>query len=115
MEEKLINIQTISEKLFSLSRLAIEQYTQEVDDILTLKISDENHIQKTLDGLLDFCYDDKILYLYRKLCKYYYDINSQATIDYIGYYKERYDCDSTKFGDSESFKNSIIENKDCYE
>lgn len=115
MEENLINIQTISEKLFNLSKLAIEQYTQQVDNILTLKISDEKHIQQTLDGLLDFCFDDKILYLYRKLCKYYYDINSQATIDYIDYYKERYDSNSTQFGDSESFKKSTIENKDCYE
>jgi len=52
---------------------------------------DENHIQRTLDYLLDFCFDEKMLTLYRRLCRYYWDINPHATANYIDYYREMYD------------------------
>lgn len=91
-------LENIGEKLSSLSNLAIEQYTPLVEEIITLKIRDEHHIELTLDKLLDVCFNDKILLLYRKLCKYHYDINPQATIEYINCYKEMYDSDCIAFG-----------------
>jgi len=30
-------------------------------------------IERCLDGMLDFCFDDEVLLLYKKLCRYYFD------------------------------------------
>jgi hypothetical protein len=35
-----------------------------------------------------------MLLLYKKLCRYYWKINPQATADYINYYREMWDNDS---------------------
>ena len=88
-----------------LSHIAVLEYSPAVNEIIKKKITDDNHIQRTLDGLLDFCFDEDVLYLYRTLCKYYYDVNPQATIDYIDYYKEMYDQKSEKFGKKEEKEN----------
>ena len=58
--------------------------------------------------MLDFAYNEKILALYRKLCRYYFDINPQATAEYIQSYKEMYDEDEKLFK-SGCFKNNPIE------
>ena len=66
-------------------------YTQEVENIIYNKIEDQNHIERTFDGMLDFCYDDEMLLLYKKLARYYFTINSMVTADYINYYREMYE------------------------
>ena len=38
-----------------------------------------------------FCYDEKILLLYKKLCRYYWDIDPYATAFYINLYREMWD------------------------
>jgi hypothetical protein len=58
--------------------------------------------------MLGFAGDKKILALYRKLCRYYFHINPQATAEYIKYYKEMYDEDETLFK-SGYFKSNPIE------
>ena len=50
-----------------------------------------------LDILLFYENDDTLL-TFRKLCKYYFDINTQATVDYINYYREQNDPKDVKFG-----------------
>jgi hypothetical protein len=47
--------------------------------------------------MLGFADDKKILASFRKLCRYYYDINPQATAEYIQSYKEMYDADEKLF------------------
>ena len=88
----------IAEALQSFSKTSIKQYTPLVNEIITQKIEDESHIQKVLDLLLDFCFDEDVLYLYRRLCRYYMDINPKATAEYIEYYKGIYDSKAEKFG-----------------
>jgi len=43
--------------------------------------------------MLDFCSDDKVLSLYKKLCRYYWNINPQVTANYINYFREMWDSD----------------------
>jgi hypothetical protein len=47
--------------------------------------------------MLGFADDEKILALYRKLCRYYFDINPQATAEYIQHYKKMHDADEKLF------------------
>jgi hypothetical protein len=85
------SIKQIVEQIQRLQQQAYIVYEPEVERILAHQITDNDTIQRLLDGLLDFCGDKQILLLYKKLCRYYWDINPQATADYISYYRERWD------------------------
>ena len=86
-----LNIQNLTQQLKTLAKQAIPIYTQKVESIINNKIQDHNRIEFTFDGMLDFCYDDEMLLLYKKLARYYFTVNPQGTADYINYYRERYE------------------------
>jgi len=88
--KKLIELQQ------QLAKQAVDIYKQEVDEIIRSKTTDDNKIQLTLDYMLSFCFDDQMLLLYKKLCRYYWDLNPHATADYINYYREMWDEESEK-------------------
>lgn len=73
----------------------------EIEDIMRNNISDNMKIERKLDEMLDillFYETNNSLLTFRKLCKYYFDINPQATIDYINYYREQNGPEGVKFG-----------------
>jgi hypothetical protein len=41
--------------------------------------------------MLNFCFDDGMLVLYKKLCRYYFDIDPKATVSYVHAYREMWD------------------------
>lgn len=59
---------------------------------------DVAHIERTLDGLLDFCGHEPVLALYKQLCRHYWAINPTAAADYIAAYRERWDSESDAAG-----------------
>ena len=76
----------------------------EIEHMIRNSISDNMQIERKLDEMLDillFYETDDSLLTFRKLCKYYFDINPQATVDYINYYKEQNDPEGVKFGNRE--------------
>ena len=73
----------------------------EIEDIIRNNLSDNMQIERKLDEMLDillFYENDDTILTFRKLCKYYFDINPQATVDYINYYREQNDPEDVKFG-----------------
>lgn len=56
-------------------------------------VRDARHIEGTLDGLLDFCSYEPALRLYKKLCRYYFHINPNATVKYVDAYRELWDSE----------------------
>jgi hypothetical protein len=44
-----------------------------------------------LDYLLDHSCNAEVLILYKKLCRCYWNLNPEATADYINYYSEMWD------------------------
>ena len=73
----------------------------EIESIINNRIKDEIYIQRKLDEMLEillFYETDEALLLFRRLCKYYFDINPQATADYINYYREQNDAEGLRFG-----------------
>lgn len=77
-----------------LNQRAVEAYTPVVEAIVRSAIPDTRHIEHTLDGLLDFCCYEPALHLYKKLCRYYFDIDPTATVGYIEAYREMWDSDA---------------------
>jgi len=78
----------------NLARQALSEYSVLVENIIVSKTTDQNRIEHTLDGILDFCFDADMLVLFKKLCRYYFTINPQATAFYINTYREMWDNDS---------------------
>ena len=92
------DIKQIVEIRGDLTNMALEQYTPLVNSIIASKNKDVNHICHTLDFLLDFCFDDRVLLLFRRLCRYLYDLDQVSTASYIQIYFEMWDEDGEKFG-----------------
>ena len=75
-----------------------EQYAPLVDTIVASQTKDVNYISYTLDFMLDFCFDHQMLQLYRKLCRYLYDIDIETTASYVNAYREMWDEKGEMFG-----------------
>lgn len=88
----------ITEELQNLAREAVRLYSAEVEDILKTQCRDVRQIERCLDGMLDFCFDDAMLVFYKKLCRYYYDIDPSATVSYVHAYRELWD-EQAELGD----------------
>jgi hypothetical protein len=71
-----------------LARQAEQQYSFEVESILRDQCREPQCIECLLDGMLDFCFDDEMLRLYKDLCRYYFKINQGATVSYVYAYRE---------------------------
>jgi hypothetical protein len=82
-----------AESVLSLARRAVEEYTPLVEAIIMTRSAGIPDIERTLDGLLDFCFDSRALLLFRKLCRYYYAIDPSATSEYIRAYREMWDSE----------------------
>lgn len=87
------DLKPLIQKFADLQKEAYQAYKPQVESLISNQTTDENSIQRTLDFMLDFCGDSKMLLLYKKLCRYYWDINPQATADYINHYREMWDGD----------------------
>lgn len=79
-----------------LTRQAEAEYSIEVEDIIEFGDRDPKRIERLLDLILDFCFDKKVLVLYKKLCHYYFPIDPRATASYIYAYREMWDEESLK-------------------
>ena len=89
-------VQTIgklAEAQQQLARQAEQLYSAEVDYILREKCHDPRHIERLLDGMLGFCFDDEMLCLFKKLCRYYFKMDPVATASYVYAYREMWDED----------------------
>ncbi|MGF7231023.1 hypothetical protein [Arachidicoccus sp.] len=85
------DIRPLAKHLQQLQQLAYRQYLPQLESLTENKIKDDSTIQGLLDGILDFCGEEKMLLLFKKLCRYYFDINPQATARYIHFYREMWD------------------------
>lgn len=85
------SIGVLARNIQQLAREALHQYGIEVRAILKAQTRDSRRIERCLDGMLDFCFDDGMLVLYKKLCRYYFDIDPEAVVSYVHAYREMWD------------------------
>jgi hypothetical protein len=87
-------VQTIGKLARKQNQLACraeQLYAPEVETILRNQCRDPQRIEHTLDGILVFCFDPDMLRLYKKLCRYYFEIDQAATVSYVYAYREMWD------------------------
>ncbi|NTW87888.1 MAG: hypothetical protein HGB26_01905 [Desulfobulbaceae bacterium] len=66
-DERFESIRALAGEMQRLVELALQQYTPVVDDIIGSNSKDVHYIEQTLDCLLDFCFFEPIVHLYRRL------------------------------------------------
>ncbi|MDG3008417.1 hypothetical protein [Paludisphaera mucosa] len=81
----------LARSMSSLARRAVEEYEPLVESIILDPSPGISEVERTLDGLLDFCFDPRASSLYRKLCRRYFAIDPTATFEYIRAYREMWD------------------------
>lgn len=84
-------ITQLAKNIQSLARTAITAYEQEFDEIIGSRCREKRRIECALDGMLNFCFDKNMLEMYRKLCRYYYDIDQKSAIEYVYAYRDMWD------------------------
>ena len=88
-------IKKLAGKIAALQKEAVYQtllYWKPVAErIIKNKSRDIDEIEHTLDALCSAAFDDEALAVFKKLCRYYFDIDPQATAEYIMIYREMWD------------------------
>ena len=85
-----MEISEITHNLKELTKKAQLYYSNEVESIINYNVKDKSRIEALLDLILDFCFDKDILLIYKKLVRYYYNIDENAAIFYINAYRVLY-------------------------
>lgn len=74
-----------------LAEKAIPELRSETKYIIQTQSTSIQAIENSLDRLLDFAFHPKALSLFKELCRYYLDIDPEATQQYVSFYKEMYE------------------------
>lgn len=94
------NLYQLAGQVVALRRQAVPLAKREVDAIIQNGERDSNRIEHQLDDMLDFCCDPDMLLVFKRLCRYYFDIDPVATADYVNAYREMWDMpDEVVLGD----------------
>ncbi len=80
--------------LQTLHQQAVETLAPTVREILQNRSRDTRLIEHTLDHLLDHACTAQGLACFKSLCRYYWQINPQATANYIFAYREMWDSEA---------------------
>lgn len=91
MDKLIRQIGELAKGVQKLAQLALAQYSDDVESILAAQSRDSIRIERCLDGMLDFCFDDGVLAIYKKICRYYFDIDPKATVSCVQAYREMWD------------------------
>ena len=86
-------IMQLAEKQSQLARMARAQYEPMVDAIIRKKVTDEKQITSVLDGVLSFCFDDEMLVIFKRLCRYYYPLAPETVAFYVRTYRDMWEED----------------------
>ena len=84
------NFYQIVEQIAQLRKKAYEAYLPLVEDVSSRTVSEEE-LSHLLDHLLDFTSDEKILGLYKKICRKYLDVYPGCIKDYIEAYRKMWE------------------------
>ena len=90
MDEKIF---WLAEQIVQIRQKAYEVSLPLVDDVCSRTVS-EDELSHLLDYLLDFACDEKILGLYKKLCRKYLYVYPRCIKFYIEAYREMWEAEN---------------------
>ena len=92
-EELLESVSGLAAQVAQLHVQIAKQQEPVVRHLIATKSRDTKAIEQTLDRLLDAACHDAGLTEFRRLCRYYWTINPEATASYVLLYREMWDED----------------------
>ena len=92
-EEFLESMKGVATRLSQLHQQIAQKQEPVVEQLISTQSRDKQKIEQTLDRLLDVACCDAGLKLFRRLCRYYWTINPQVTVDYVDAYREMWDSE----------------------
>ena len=87
------DIFALAKEINSLNDEAYYAYRGSVETLCQNEETTENEVELMLDYLLSFCGGEKVLELYKKVCRTFYYKYPAVISDYINMYREVYDSD----------------------
>jgi len=91
------DLHDLAKSIVTLQKEAVKQtllfWKPKAEQIIINKSQDINEIEHTLDALCEVAFDDEVLTLFKKLCRYYYNIDPVATVEHIQFYREMWDSE----------------------
>lgn len=85
-----MDTKAIVERIQDISELSYNYYKPLVDSIIVEKAS-EKEVEYLLDYMLDVCHDDRMLNLFKKVCRRYHALYPEMIASEILVYKEWYE------------------------
>lgn len=92
MEDIYSNIKSLIQKSRQIYDEALLVY-EPITNVLCAKTASEDEVEYTLDRLLDFCSDKRMLLLFKKICRYYYPIYPEMIAWEINSYRQLWDSE----------------------
>jgi hypothetical protein len=77
----------------SAAQSGISHYRPIVHQILQGQITDPNEIEHILDYMLDYCFDDEMLSIYKSVCRHLFHKYPELVYNAVMNYKEVWDSD----------------------
>lgn len=71
---------------------AYRQYSNLVSSVIHDRITEECQIERIMDGLLDFCDEDRFVEIYRKLCRHIFYRYPQMVGEHIAIFRMQFEC-----------------------
>lgn len=83
----------LAKSIQQLANDACAIYELQVNAIIEKQSKDLKQVEWLLTYMLDFCFYDNMLLLFKKLCRYVYDIDPRIAYYYVNAYREMWDED----------------------
>jgi len=99
MENYESHLKELEETIRALNRLrdsAFAQYSTLVDSVLRDEISDQRQLERIMDGLLDFCDEERFLQIYKKLCRHIFYRYPQLVGEHVALFRAQFE-DATEY------------------
>lgn len=87
------DLEPLIQKMKTINDQAVVAYTPLVDDLCRRKAA-QNEVELMLDYLLMFAGDDRMLALYKRVCRTYWQTYPESIAFYIMEYRKEYDLES---------------------
>lgn len=83
----LASIRDVAEGINKLRDAAYKQYSALIDQVLANKITEKHKLEQIMDGLCDFCDEERFLVLYRSLCRHIYYQYPQLVGEHVAMFR----------------------------
>lgn len=85
-------MQELADRLRSLRDEAFTQYSRLVEQVLNDRITDKREMERIMDGLLDFCDEERFIEIYRKLCRHIYHKHPQLVGEHVALFRAQFEA-----------------------